>query len=132
MKCRKCSIKLILNDNIKEYRLNKKDYICNSCKKKLDSENYQKQKKHRLAKAKENYYKNSENKKQYQKEYYLKKKIEIVLYVVQKYLKKKEKTRFFVQLFVLLKKIEKIIQKIGMKGEQNTKEIDIKRTLFLI
>ena len=72
MKCRKCSIKLILNDNIKEYRLNKKDYICNSCKKKLDSENYQKQKKHRLAKAKENYYKNSENKKQYQKEYYLK------------------------------------------------------------
>lgn len=72
MKCRKCSINLILNNNITEFRLNKKDYICNSCKKKLDAENYQKQKKHRLAKAKENYYKNPDKKRQYQKEYHLK------------------------------------------------------------
>lgn len=72
MQCRKCQIYLILDKNITNSRLNKKDYICISCKKEIDAINYQKQKKHRLSKAKENYYKNPNKKKEYQKQYHFK------------------------------------------------------------
>jgi len=78
MICRKCKTILILDNNITNSRLNKKDYICSSCKKEIDAINYQKQKNHRLSKAKENYYKNPDKKKEYQKQYHFKNKDKIL------------------------------------------------------
>jgi hypothetical protein len=60
-KCNKCQTILILNENILQSRLTKKDYICNACKKERDRINYLKEKNHRLQKAKE-YYKNNKEK----------------------------------------------------------------------
>lgn len=129
MQCIKCKTILILDKNITNSRLNKKYYICNSCKKELDAINYQKQKKHRLFKAKENYYKNSDKKKDYQKQYHIKNRDKILSKWKKERLENKN-TRFCVICDNMITKEEKI-NKIYCSNKCRTSAWDKKNKKYL-